>query len=96
MDNKLSFITPDDFKISYTEFSDVCKKELHKTLEEWQSQPYNEKETVLKTWVRISPNIIKDTYPSMLYNDLSQNGWKKIEIRFVEDRTVSLLIILYL
>lgn len=97
MENYSSYVTPDDFKITYNEFSDLCKSKLKETLEEWKSIPYNEKEVAIRTWVKISPLLIKDEYVQMLYNDLLQCGWKKIELSFVHDRaTYSFLIILYL
>lgn len=97
MSTEIKMITPEDCKISYSEFKEICFKNMKSALERWKSESLEDRGGCIQVWnTELSHFLYKEEYLEMLKIELSKE-WKKFDvIHQLNERVDNVYICLYL
>lgn len=82
-------LTPANLFLSLREFNTLVANAEQKWIEDNQY-----KESSIRYWIRISPQNVNPVYIEALKKSYENAGWNKVEVKWVNDRTTSLMVFL--
>ena len=85
-------LKPEDLFIKENEFFQLVKQYEKKWLEENQQLPIEERNRYVRFWIKISEELVNPDYIEKLKSLYHEQQWDKVEIKWVEDRTKSLMV----
>ena len=85
-------LKPEDLFIKENEFFQLVKQCEKKWLEENQQLPIEERNRYVRFWIKISEELVNPDYIEKLKSLYHEQQWDKVEIKWVEDRTKSLMV----
>lgn len=97
MSTEIKMITPEDCKISYSEFKEICFKNMKSALEEWKNEKIEDRDGCIRIWNHeLSHYLYKKEYLEMLKEELSKE-WKNFKVEHqLDEKTDNVYICLYL
>lgn len=87
-------IRPEDLKITKEEFDKIildAEAEFMKTRAQHDAK---NRERYVQFWVNLSPVNVQMEWIDELENSYKNAGWQHVEVKFVHDRTIALMIFL--
>lgn len=87
-------IRPQDIYISEDEFNSLVVNAETAYMEERNKTPLTEREPFVKFWVKVCSQLVPKQFLLTLDERYRENGWKRVRVEFVNDRTESLMIYL--
>ena len=87
-------ITPNDIYITEEEFKTLVNDAEKAFLEERNNQPIEERDSFVRFWVKLRPELVPNEYIERLDHSYRDCGWNRVRIEFINDRTESLMVYL--
>lgn len=87
-------IKPTDLYMSKEDFDKIILDAEVKFMEQRASLPPKDRQKCVQFWVNVSPAEIPNSYIDALENAYFNAGWDNVQVEFVNDRTVSLMVLL--
>ncbi len=87
-------ITPNDIYITEEEFKTLVNDAEKAFLEERNNQPIEERDSFVRFWVKLRPELVPIEYLERLDRSYRDCGWLRVRIEFINDRTESLMVYL--
>lgn len=88
-------VSPDIIKLSSEEFMTLVEKYEAEAVNEYKNQAPEMRDTYIQFWVPVNEKQCRKCFVDGLKNEYLDNGWRQVDIEFVEDRTTSLMIRLW-
>lgn len=91
---KQKMVSPDIIKLSSEEFMTLIEKYESEAVKEYKKEAPEIRDSYIRFWVPINEKQCRKCFIDELKSEYLKNGWKQVDIKFVEDRTTSLMICL--
>lgn len=88
-------ISPDIIKLSQEEFISLIEKYEAEAVKEYKKEAPEMRDSYIQFWVPINEKQLRTSFINELKTKYLEMGWRKVDINFVEDRTVSLMVCLW-
>ena len=85
-------LKPEDLFIKEKEFFQLVEQYEKNWLKENQQLPIEERNRCVQFWIKISEELVNPDYIEKLKSLYHKQQWDKVEIKWVEDRTKSLMV----
>ena len=85
-------LKPEDLFITENEFFQLVEQYEKNWLEENQQLPIEERNRYVRFWIKVSEELVNPDYIEKLKSLYHEQQWDKVEIKWVEDRTKSLMV----
>ena len=91
---KQKMVSPDIIKLSSEEFMTLVEKYESEAVKEYKKEVPEMRDSYIRFWVPVNEKQCRKCFIDELKSEYLKNGWKQVDIKFVEDRTTSLMICL--
>lgn len=90
-------VSPDIIKLSSEEFMTIVEKYEAEAVKEYKKETPEMRDSYIRFWVPVNEKQCRKCFIDELKSEYlkNKNGWKQVDIEFVEDRTTSLMIRLW-
>lgn len=89
--NLKTILVPSDLYYTYEEFFNL----VNQCEREWY-QEKKSNESCVQYWIKVSPQKVNPNYIKLLKESYTEAGWDNVEVKWVNDRTTSLMVYLYM
>ena len=88
-------VSPDIIKLTSDEFMALVKKYEAEAVKEYKEESPEERDSYIKFWIPINEKQCRKEVLEELKAKYLEKGWRIVDMKFVEDRTTSLMICLW-
>ena len=87
-------ISADIVKLSLEEFMNLVEKYEDEAVQEYKKKSLAMRSTWIQFWIPMKENQCRKCYIDELKNKYYENGWKQVDINFVQEKNITYLMIL--